>query len=212
MLKDAVLDLARTDAEDGAGGRVAFPDTLVGTDSHTTMINGLGVLGYGVGGIEAEAVLLGQPLYQPMPRVVGVRLTGELPVDQIASIAEIVAGSWYKDGPGVAEASVETRSTPLLTASPIGPRPRSPNSAPIGSSRSCDPGKLCASASRLPSISRPPSSETSTPPMPPESTAAATARRNEDTPRPASIAPSHDPTMFAINMSGQLPLTEYHRR
>ena len=53
------------------GGRVAFPDTLVGTDSHTTMINGLGVLGYGVGGIEAEAVLLGQPLYQPMPRVVG---------------------------------------------------------------------------------------------------------------------------------------------
>ena len=48
---------------------VAFPDTLVGTDSHTTMINALGVLGYGVGGIEAEAVLLGQPLYQPMPHV-----------------------------------------------------------------------------------------------------------------------------------------------
>ena len=62
-----------------AHGPVAFPDTLVGTDSHTTMINGLGVLGYGVGGIEAEAVLLGQPLYQPMPRVVGVRLHGELP-------------------------------------------------------------------------------------------------------------------------------------
>ncbi|HSW42435.1 MAG TPA: aconitase family protein, partial [Patescibacteria group bacterium] len=67
-----------TVAEDG-GGLVAFPDTLVGTDSHTTMINALGVLGYGVGGIEAEAVLLGQPLYQPYPRVVGVRLTGELP-------------------------------------------------------------------------------------------------------------------------------------
>ena len=50
-----------------------------GTDSHTTMVNGLGVLGYGVGGIEAEAVLLGQPLYQPMPRIVGVRLHGELP-------------------------------------------------------------------------------------------------------------------------------------
>ena len=61
------------------GETVAFPDTLVGTDSHTTMVNGLGVLGYGVGGIEAEAVLLGQPLYQPMPRVVGVRLHGELP-------------------------------------------------------------------------------------------------------------------------------------
>ena len=57
-----------------ARGTVAYPDTLVGTDSHTTMINGLGVLGYGVGGIEAEAVLLGQPLYQPMPRIVGVRL------------------------------------------------------------------------------------------------------------------------------------------
>ena len=57
---------------------VAFPDTLVGTDSHTTMINGLGVLGWGVGGIEAEAVLLGQPLYQLSPEVVGVRLTGGL--------------------------------------------------------------------------------------------------------------------------------------
>ena len=57
---------------------VAFPDTLVGTDSHTTMINGLGVLGWGVGGIEAEAVLLGQPLYQLMPEVVGFRMTGEL--------------------------------------------------------------------------------------------------------------------------------------
>jgi aconitate hydratase len=68
-----------TRRRDPDGGELAFPDTLVGTDSHTTMINGLGVLGYGVGGIEAEAVLLGQPLYQPMPRVVGVRLSGELP-------------------------------------------------------------------------------------------------------------------------------------
>ncbi len=61
------------------GGSVAFPDTLVGTDSHTTMVNGLGVLGYGVGGIEAEAVLLGQPIYQQLPRIVGVRLSGALP-------------------------------------------------------------------------------------------------------------------------------------
>ena len=69
-----------TDAPgEGGSGRIAYPDTLVGTDSHTTMINALGVLGYGVGGIEAEAVLLGQPLYQPMPRIVGVRLGGELP-------------------------------------------------------------------------------------------------------------------------------------
>ena len=59
-------------------GRVAFPDTLVGTDSHTTMINGLGVLGWGVGGIEAEANMLGQPLYMLMPEVVGMELTGEL--------------------------------------------------------------------------------------------------------------------------------------
>ncbi len=84
------------DREDDAG-RVAFPDTLVGTDSHTTMINGLGVLGYGVGGIEAEAVLLGQPLYQPMPRIVGVRLKGELPAattatDLVLVITEILRG------------------------------------------------------------------------------------------------------------------------
>jgi aconitate hydratase len=64
---------------DTDGTPIAFPDTLVGTDSHTTMINGLGVLGYGVGGIEAEAVLLGQPLYQQMPKVIGVALTGALP-------------------------------------------------------------------------------------------------------------------------------------
>ena len=61
------------------GHTVAYPDTLVGTDSHTTMINGLGVLGWGVGGIEAEAVQLGQPLYQLTPVVVGFRMHGELP-------------------------------------------------------------------------------------------------------------------------------------
>src|SRR5262249_14854183 len=54
---------------DPEGGTAAFPDTLVGTDSHTTMVNGLGVLGWGVGGIEAEAVMLGQPLYMVMPQV-----------------------------------------------------------------------------------------------------------------------------------------------
>ena len=71
--------------ESGGGEPVAFPDTLVGTDSHTTMISGLGILGYGVGGIEAEAVLLGQPLYQPLPRVVGVRLHGALPTGSTAT-------------------------------------------------------------------------------------------------------------------------------
>jgi len=58
---------------------VAYPDSLVGTDSHTTMINGLGVVGWGVGGIEAEAVMLGQPIYMLTPEVVGMKLTGRLP-------------------------------------------------------------------------------------------------------------------------------------
>src|SRR5215475_1443418 len=58
---------------------VAYPDTVVGTDSHTTMVNGLGVLGWGVGGIEAEAAMLGQPVSMLIPRVVGFKLTGELP-------------------------------------------------------------------------------------------------------------------------------------
>lgn len=65
--------------ETPAGDYEAYPDTLVGTDSHTTMINGVGVLGWGVGGIEAEAGMLGQPSYFPIPEVVGVKLTGELP-------------------------------------------------------------------------------------------------------------------------------------
>jgi len=60
------------------GERIALPDTLVGTDSHTTMINGLGVLGWGVGGIEAEAAMLGQPIYMLMPQVVGVKLVGSM--------------------------------------------------------------------------------------------------------------------------------------
>ena len=73
----------------------AFPDTLIGTDSHTTMINGLGVLGWGVGGIEAEAVLLGEPVSMLVPRVVGFRLTGELPegataTDLVLSVTQIL--------------------------------------------------------------------------------------------------------------------------
>ena len=63
---------------EGEEGILLYPDTLVGTDSHTTMVNALGVLGWGVGGIEAEAGMLGQPSYFPMPEVIGVRLTGEL--------------------------------------------------------------------------------------------------------------------------------------
>src|SRR5580698_7701882 len=64
--------------EESIGGAVAYPDTLVGTDSHTTMINGLGVLGWGVGGIEAEAAMLGQPVSMLIPQVVGYKLTGKL--------------------------------------------------------------------------------------------------------------------------------------
>ena len=69
----------------GKGAHLAFPDTVVGTDSHTTMINGLGVVGWGVGGIEAEAVLLGQPYYMLLPEVVGVKLTGALPEGSTAT-------------------------------------------------------------------------------------------------------------------------------
>ena len=101
---------------------VAFPDTLVGTDSHTTMINALGVLGYGVGGIEAEAALLGQPLYQPMPHVVGVRLAGELPkgstaTDLVLVVTEMlrrhgVVGAFVEfTGDGLAGLSLADRAT-----------------------------------------------------------------------------------------------------
>jgi aconitate hydratase len=110
-----------TDRADDAG-RIAFPDTLVGTDSHTTMVNGLGVLGYGVGGIEAEAVLLGQPLYVPMPRIVGVTLNGVLPkgstaTDLVLVVTEKlrafgVVGSFVEfAGDGLAGLSLADRAT-----------------------------------------------------------------------------------------------------
>ncbi len=111
-----------TDGPDPDGIRVAFPDTVVGTDSHTTMVNGLGVLGFGVGGIEAEAVLLGQPLYQPMPHVVGVRLRGVLPrgstaTDLVLVVTELlrghgVVGSFVEfAGDGLAGLSLADRAT-----------------------------------------------------------------------------------------------------
>ena len=103
-----------TDREDGDGRRIAFPDTLVGTDSHTTMVNGLGVLGYGVGGIEAEAVLLGQPLYQPMPHVVGVRLHGALPRGSTATDLVLVVTEMLR-AHGVVGAFVEFAGDGLAT-------------------------------------------------------------------------------------------------
>jgi aconitate hydratase A / 2-methylisocitrate dehydratase len=88
--------LARVIFSDSTGNRqLAYPDTLVGTDSHTTMVNGLGVLGWGVGGIEAEAAMLGQPVTMLIPQVIGVRLTGSLPpgttaTDLVLTVTEIL--------------------------------------------------------------------------------------------------------------------------
>src|SRR5262249_15805595 len=101
---------------------VAFPDTLVGTDSHTTMINGLGVVGWGVGGIEAEAVMLGQPLYLVMPEVVGFRLTGALregvtATDLVLTVTQMLGKRGVVDkfvefhGPGVSAMSLPDRAT-----------------------------------------------------------------------------------------------------
>jgi aconitate hydratase len=100
----------------------AFPDTLVGTDSHTTMVNGLGVLGWGVGGIEAEAAMLGQPLTMLVPPVVGLRLSGRLPegataTDLVLTIAQLlrkhgVVGKFVEVfGPGLADLPLENRAT-----------------------------------------------------------------------------------------------------
>jgi aconitate hydratase len=85
-----LASVVRAESEHGSergreGGRVAYPDTVVGTDSHTTMINGLGVVGWGVGGIEAEAVMLGQPYFMALPEVVGMRLSGRLPAGATAT-------------------------------------------------------------------------------------------------------------------------------
>jgi aconitate hydratase len=107
---------------DEDGGPVAYPDTLVGTDSHTTMINGLGVVGWGVGGIEAEAVLLGQPYYMLLPEVVGVKLSGSLPegataTDLVLRVTEMlrehgVVGRFVEFyGPGLSALPLPDRAT-----------------------------------------------------------------------------------------------------
>jgi len=101
---------------------VLYPDSLVGTDSHTTMINGLGVLGWGVGGIEAEAVMLGQPIYMLIPEVVGVRLTGKLPegttaTDLVLRVTEMLRKHGVVNkfveffGAGLADMPVANRAT-----------------------------------------------------------------------------------------------------
>ena len=104
------------------GDTVAVPDSLVGTDSHTTMINGLGVVGWGVGGIEAEAVMLGQPLYMLAPQVVGVKLSGELPegataTDLVLTVTQLLRAKGVVDkfveycGPGISRLSLADRAT-----------------------------------------------------------------------------------------------------
>jgi aconitate hydratase len=113
-------------AQDGPGGNgtapAAYPDTCLGTDSHTTMQNGLGVLGWGVGGIEAEAAMLGQPVSMLIPKVIGFRLTGELPsgataTDLVLTITELlrrhgVVGKFVEFcGDGVAAVPVANRAT-----------------------------------------------------------------------------------------------------
>ena len=103
-------------------GALAFPDTLVGTDSHTTMINGIGVLGWGVGGIEAEAVMLGQPYTMSIPEVVGVRLSGSLPTgvtatDLVLTITQLLRSQGVVEkiveffGPGLRQLQVTDRAT-----------------------------------------------------------------------------------------------------
>ena len=101
---------------------VAMPDSLVGTDSHTTMINGLGVVGWGVGGIEAEACMLGQPIYMVTPQVVGFKLTGHLPegataTDLVLTVTQILRSHGVVEkfvefyGPGLANMTVADRAT-----------------------------------------------------------------------------------------------------
>jgi aconitate hydratase len=104
------------------GELTAYPDTLVGTDSHTTMINGLGVLGWGVGGIEAEAVMLGQPYFMLIPEVVGMKLTGELPIGTTATDLVLTATQMLRKhgvvdkfvefyGPGLSSLGLADRAT-----------------------------------------------------------------------------------------------------
>ncbi len=108
--------------EGGATDRVAYPDSCVGTDSHTTMINGLGVVGWGVGGIEAEAVMLGQPYYMVTPEVIGFKLIGKLPegstaTDLVLTVTQILRKKGVVEkfveffGPGIGALSVPDRAT-----------------------------------------------------------------------------------------------------
>jgi aconitate hydratase len=99
---------------DSDGAMIALPDTLVGTDSHTTMINGIGILGWGVGGIEAEAAMLGQPIYMQMPEVIGFKLTGKLPEGSTATDLVLVVTQMLRKK-GVVDKFVEFYGSGLST-------------------------------------------------------------------------------------------------
>ena len=131
------------------GELTAYPDTLVGTDSHTTMINGLGVLGWGVGGIEAEAVMLGQPYFMLIPEVIGMKLVGELPLgttatDLVLTVTQMLRKKGVVDkfvefyGPGLSRA----RAWPTAPPSPTWP----PSTAPRWASSRWTP-RRCATSS-----------------------------------------------------------------
>jgi aconitate hydratase len=113
---------AKDESVIGRQSSVVFPDTVVGTDSHTPMVNGLGVLGWGVGGIEAEAVMLGQPIYMLTPQVVGFKLTGALregvtATDLVLTVTQMLRAKGVVDkfvefyGPGLSQLSLADRAT-----------------------------------------------------------------------------------------------------
>ncbi len=146
------------------GELIAFPDTLVGTDSHTTMVNAMGVLGWGVGGIEAEAVLLGQPLYLLAPEVLGFRFHGQLPegataTDLVLVVTQVlrqhgVVGRFVEFyGPGLSQLSSPTgRRCPTWPRN-MGPRPRCSRWTRKRCSTSVAPGAAktwCRSSSATP--------------------------------------------------------------
>ena len=115
-------------AQDKSGVTQAFPDTVVGTDSHTTMINGVGVLGWGVGGIEAEASMLGQPISMLIPKVVGFELTGQLAEGSTATDLVLTVVDMLRDH-GVVGKFVEFHGSGLATL-PLGDRATIANMAP----------------------------------------------------------------------------------
>ena len=187
------------DAEDGEAAHLAYPDTLVGTDSHTTMINGLGVLGWGVGGIEAEAAMLGQPVSMLVPQVVGFKLTGTLPrrgdrhrpgADRHPDAAE--------EGRGRQVRRVSTATAWPACRWPTGPRsPTWPPSTarPAGCSRST-PRRSATSSSRAGRPSRsawsrrmPRPRGCSTPPEPPEAEYSDTLELDLSTVEPSLAGP-----------------------